>query len=100
MIHYSAPLKVKLKHPKQFIAQLEQALSARDTIPLKSFKASFVRLGFTVSYQRGGVQSFYIAQGSSLLWGHRLYILDRGLKELIRQYIPDKDVYLPLLSKY
>ena len=84
-----------LKHPARFLTQLEQALAKRDTIPLAAFKANFVRFWFSVSYRSGTVQSIYLAQGSSLLMGHRLYKLDDELKGIIRQFIPDGGEYLP-----
>ena len=98
-IQYSAPLKVKLKSPARFVTQLEQAISTRSTISASAFKSDFVRFWFQVSYDNGTVRSIYIAQGSTLLMGHQLYKLDNGLKELIREYIPAKDEYLPIRSR-
>ncbi|MFD2718070.1 hypothetical protein ACFST9_05050 [Hymenobacter monticola] len=98
-IQNSAPLKIKLKEPARFVAQLEQALAARDTIPMDGFKSSFVRFWFQISYQNGTIRSVYLAQGSSLLIGTRLYKLDNELKKLIREYLPEKDTYLPVSSR-
>ena len=98
-IQSSAPLKVKLKSPVRFVTQLEQAISTRSTISAAAFKGDFVRFWFQVSYDDGTVRSIYIAQGSTLLMGHQLYKLDSVLKELIREYIPDKDEYLPVRGK-
>jgi len=97
-IQSSAPLKVKLKSPARFITQLEQAIATRSPISKTAFKDDFVRFWFQVSYDDGTVRSIYIAQGSTLLMGHKLYKLDSGLKETIREYIPAKDEYLPIRS--
>lgn len=98
-IRESAPLKIRLKEPACFVVQLEQALTKRDTIPLATFKGSFGRFWFQVSYRDGTVRSIYLAQGSSLLIGRRLYKLDNELKNVIREYIPAKDEYLPVRNK-
>jgi hypothetical protein len=100
LIRYDAPLKKRLKQPARFIKELEAALVTRDTLALREFKPQFVRFWFCVSYRGGGSRSIYVAQGSTLLVGHRLYQLDAGLKDLLRAYLPvqEPQVYLPLQS--
>jgi hypothetical protein len=97
-IRYDAPLKKRLKQPARFIRQLEAALATRDTLALREFKPQFVRFWFCVSYRGGGSRSIYVAQGSTLLLGRRLYKLDTGLKDLLRAYLPvqEPQVYLSL----
>jgi hypothetical protein len=95
-IHYSAPYKAKIKHPYQFISRLNILLSKKDTIPVSNFKLNYVRFLFKVYYKNGKNKSIYLAQGSSLLIDNKLYVLDRALKDLIREFLPDKDILLPI----
>lgn len=84
------------------MSQLEAALATRDTLALREFRPQFVRFWFHVSYRGGGRRSIYVAQGSTLLLGRRLYRLDEALKELLRAYLPmpAPDEYLPRRPVY
>jgi hypothetical protein len=97
-IKYSAPTKIKIKNAEKFLVELEKGLNKKDTISLRMFKPNFVRLFFRIYYKGGEIRSIYLAQGSSLLYGKKLYQLDNDLKHIIRKFIPNKDGYLPVKS--
>ena len=98
MIQVVHPMDTVLKHPSRFMTELRLMLAHKDTVSWQAFHSNFVRFWFHVT-DLSGSYNLYVAQGSTLVWGHRLYRMDREIKEVFRRYIPEKNTYLPIAKR-
>ena len=88
-IHYRAPMNAHLKRPALFARELQAVLAGKDTISWQAFRPEFVRFWFHVSGPHTSYD-LYLAQGATLVYGRRLYRMDRDLFEFFRRHIPEK----------
>ena len=98
MIQVVHSMDAVLKRPARFVAELHAVLARKDTVSWQAFRPGFVRFWFHVTSPSGSY-NIYLAQGATLVWGRRLYRVDRELKVVFRRYIPEKDTYLPVAKR-
>ena len=95
MIQVTFSMNTVLKHPARFVTELQAVLARKDTVSWHAFRPGFVRFWFHVAGP-AAPYNLYVAQGATLVCGHRLYKLDRDLVKVLRHHIPEKDTYLAL----